>query len=401
MIQKKQRKDLIWNFIDNHIDLIYFILVTLFAITVRILLMKYNSGDYDMFLKPWFDTLKNYGGLPGLANDIGNYTPIYMTILAILTYIPIDSLITIKVVSIIFDFIGALTIKKIVLELLCDNKHKNKIALLIYSVCLFLPTIILNSSYWAQSDQIYTTFVLISLLFLIKKKYKLAILWWAVAFAFKFQAIFIFPLYVLMYIANRKIKIKDFLIIPITIFVLSIPKVIYSQDLLAGFKVYYNQANTYQEYITLNFPNVYSIFLKGYDLNNPNLINTPFKEMGTIGIIIMLVILITLAYFVRIKKINFDKHAIIEFSLFSVLMTTFLLPQMHERYLFMGDVISLLYLVINKKQYYVPIIIEMISLNGYMYLLFAGFAINISILSIVFLILLILYTRNIIKKYLY
>ena len=204
-----------------------------------------------------------------------------------------------------------------------------------------------------------------------------------------------------MYIANRKIKIKDFLIIPITIFVLSIPKVIYSQDLLAGFKVYYNQANTYQEYITLNFPNVYSIFLKGYDLNNPNLINTPFKEMGTIGIIIMLVILITLAYFVRIKKINFDKHAIIEFSLFSVLMTTFLLPQMHERYLFMGDVISLLYLVINKKQYYVPIIIEMISLNGYMYLLFAGFAINISILSIVFLILLILYTRNIIKKYLY
>ena len=401
MIQKKQRKDLIWNFIDNHIDLIYFILVTLFAITVRILLMKYNSGDYDMFLKPWFDTLKNYGGLPGLANDIGNYTPIYMTILAILTYIPIDSLITIKVVSIIFDFIGALTIKKIVLELLCDNKHKNKIALLIYSVCLFLPTIILNSSYWAQSDQIYTTFVLISLLFLIKKKYKLAILWWAVAFAFKFQAIFIFPLYVLMYIANRRIKIKYFLIIPITTFILSIPKVIYSHDLLAGFKVYYNQANTYQEYITLNFPNVYSIFLKGYDLNNPNLINTPFKEMGTIGIIIMLVILITLAYFVRIKKINFDKHAIIEFGLFSVLMTTFLLPQMHERYLFMGDVISLLYLVINKKQYYVPIIIEMISLNGYMYLLFAGFAINISILSIVFLILLILYTRNIIKKYLY
>ena len=172
MIQKKQRKDLIWNFIDNHIDLLYFILASLLALTVRILLIKYNSGDYDLFLKPWFDTLKNYRGLPGLAYDIGNYTPIYMTILAILTYIPIDSLITIKVVSIIFDFIGALTIKKIVLELLSDNKHKNKIALLIYSVCLFLPTIILNSSYWAQSDQIYTTFVLISLLFLIKKKYK-------------------------------------------------------------------------------------------------------------------------------------------------------------------------------------------------------------------------------------
>ena len=72
---------------------------------------------------------------------------------------------------------------------------------------------------------------------------------------------------------------------------------------------------------------------------------------------------------------------------------------MHERYLFMGDVIALLYFVINKKKYYVPIAIEMISLNGYMYLLFSGFAVNLSLLSIIYLIILVLYTKDMYMKY--
>ena len=103
--------------------------------------------------------------------------------------------------------------------------------------------------------------------------------------------------------------------------------------------------------------------------------------------------------FVYIKKIKFDKNTIIEFGLLSILITTFFLPQMHERYLFMGDVVALLYSVINRKNYYVPLMIEFISLNGYMYLLFSGFAINFSTLSLAFLVLMILYTRDIIKKY--
>lgn len=397
MTKKKQEKNIIWDFIDRNHQLIYFIIITMIAIMVRKLLINYNSGDYDMFLEPWFNELKQYGGLAGLAKNIGNYTPIYMTILALLTYIPVSSLITIKLVSIIFDFIGAYVVKKIVEELLKDKKYGNMIALLIYGICLILPTVLLNSAYWAQSDSIYTAFVLISIWFLIKKNYKIAILFWSIAFSFKFQAIFIFPLYVLMYISERKIKFRYFLIIPATVFILSLPKVIYSGDLLAGFRVYINQMGTYNEYITLNFPNIYSIFLNG---GSNNLINTPLVELSIIGILITFAILVTLAYIVYIKKVKFDKNTIIEFALFLVLITTFFLPQMHERYMFMGDVIALLYLVINIKKYYVPILIQFISLNGYMYLLFSGFAINFSTLGIVFLTLIILFTKDMYIKYL-
>lgn len=395
-MNKKKKDNIIWDFVDKHHNFIFFAIVTILAIIARILLLKYQSGDYTLFLSPWFNALKLNGGILGLSQNIGNYTPIYMTIMSLLTYLPIDSLISIKIVSVIFEFIGAIAIINIVKELLSDKKYKDKVSLLIYGLYLFLPTVLLNSAYWAQSDSIYTAFVLLSILYLIKKNYKLSIIFFGIAISFKLQAIFIFPLYVLMYIAERKIKFRYFLYIPLIIFIFSIPKVILSHDLLAGFRIYFDQAGTYSQYITLNFPNIYGIFFQG---NGSNLINTPFKELGTIGIIGTFILLIALAYLVYTKKTKFDKNTIIEFGLLSILLTTFFLPQMHERYLFMGDVIALLYLIINTKKYYIPVIIEFISLNGYMYLLFSGFAINFSTLSIVFLVLIVLYTKDMYIKY--
>ena len=389
----------IWNWIEKHSNILFFLIITIIAIIIRILLIKYPSGDYNMFLKPWFNELKQNGGLRGLAKEIGNYTPPYMTLLALLTYLPINSLISIKIVSIIFDFIGGYAILKIVEELLSEKKYKKKIGLLFYTIYLFLPTVILNSSYWGQSDSIYTAFIYLSLLFLIKKNYLKGMIFYSIAFSFKFQAVLILPLYILMYISERKIKLKYFLLIPLTIIILSIPKIIYSHDIFYCFQVYINQSNTYNNYITLNFPNFYSIFLLGYEQNNPNLIKTPFEELSMIGILGTLVIFITIAFFVYYKKIKFDKKAIIEFGLLSVLIAIFFLPQMHERYLFMGSGLSLLYLLLNKEKYYIPIGIELISLNGYMYLLFGGFAVNLSLLSITYLVILTLYSKDMIKKY--
>ena len=400
---KKEKKfsieNKIWDFIDEHTYLVYFILITIMALAIRCLLIKFESGDYDMFLRPWFNDLKLYGGLTGLSQNIGNYTPIYMTILALLTYIPVSSLISIKIVSIIFDFIGAVFAYKIVREIFKDKKNSPIIALVIYGLYLIIPTVFLNSAYWSQSDSIYTAFIIISLYYLIKNNFVKGIIFFAIALSFKFQAIFIFPLYVLMYFSNRKIKFKYFLLIPLIIFIFSIPKVIATGNIFSGFEVYINQSGSYKEYLTLNLPNAYSIYLKGYDQGNPNLINAPFKEMGTVGIIFTLMIFMTIAFLIYKKKIKFDKKAIIDFGLWSILICTFFLPQMHERYLFMADVIGLLYFVIHKNKFYIPLLIEIISLNGYMYLLFSGFAVNMSMLSILFLCMLILYSKDMYKNY--
>lgn len=393
------KKNKYWNYIEKNIYLIFFSIITILSLIIRWQLLKYESGDYQLFLEPWFEEIKTNGGIKALGMNISNYNLIYVTILALLTYVPADSLISIKAISIIFDYICAMTAMNICNELIKNNKNKNKISLLVYTAIVILPTVFLNSSYWAQSDSIYTAFVLISLLYLIKKKYTKSFIYLGFAFAFKLQTIFILPLYILMYISERKISLKHFLIIPIVNIITCIPAMICGRSFIDCMNVYINQTKTYSQYIVLNFPNLYSIFLEGYDSYNINLINTPIENMKTIGTIITITIFVVIAFLTLIKKIKFDNKAIIEFGLWSIMIATFFLPQMHDRYLYMGDIISIIYLILNKKKYYLPIAIQLISLYCYMYLLFSGFAISISIVSIIYLIVIVLYSKDMYHNY--
>ena len=339
--------------------------------------------------------LKSGGGLFALNKNIGNYNAPYMTILALLTYLPIPSLISIKAVSIIFDFVCAITVSKIALLILKENKHKEKIALILYSIVLFLPTVFLNSAYWGQADSIYTAFVLLSLLYLIKEKYIWSFIFLGIAFSFKLQFIFILPLYILVYISERKFSIFHFVIPIVTDFVMCIPSLIFGNSLVNCINVYIGQIGTYNQYITLNFPNVYSIFFSG----SSNLVNSPNEYLPRIGLYMTIFIFMILAFLVLYKRIKFDSKAIIEFGLWSVMICTFFLPHMHERYLFIADILALIYLIFNKRKFYIPLLIQLVSVYGYIYLLFSGFGLEMKFVGILNLLLIIVYSKDMYKKY--
>ena len=99
----KEEKKIIDLFSKNYLVFGY-IFITIMALLVRFLTFHFESHDYVAFLAPWFDYLKNNGGILALANYPGNYNAPYMTIMALLTYIPVKSLYSIKFVSVIFDF---------------------------------------------------------------------------------------------------------------------------------------------------------------------------------------------------------------------------------------------------------------------------------------------------------
>ena len=388
-----------WSFLENNYMYVFFIILIFLSFLIRLCLIKYPSGEYDMFLKPWFDNLKENGGLLGLSKDISNYNAPYITILALLTYLPIDSLISIKLVSILFDYVSAFAVMLIVKELFKGKKYEKKISFISFFTILFLPTIFLNSAYWAQSDSVYTAFGLLSILYLIRKKYLKSFIYLGMAFAFKLQTIFILPLYILIFITNREITLKHFLLVPLTNIIMCLPAICFGYSIEKCIMVYVNQTGTYNQYLTLNLPNFYGIFFKGLDVNNPNLINSTFSELSTIGIIFTMMIFVTIAFLVFHKKVKFDNTAIIEFGLLSILIACFFLPQMHERYLYMADILGIVYLCIDKKRFYIPLSIILISLNGYMYLLFGGFALSFNLLSILYLIILVIYSNNIYQKY--
>ena len=47
-----------WNFIDTHKIIIFAIIISLLAVFLRVTLYPNDWGDYDMFIKPWFDELQ-------------------------------------------------------------------------------------------------------------------------------------------------------------------------------------------------------------------------------------------------------------------------------------------------------------------------------------------------------
>ena len=76
----------------------------------------------------------------------------------------IEPLFLIKFVSIIFDYVCAIYSLKIVYKL--TNKNI-LLSLIAYASVLFLPTVMLNGAMWGQCDSIYTSFILISLYYLL------------------------------------------------------------------------------------------------------------------------------------------------------------------------------------------------------------------------------------------
>jgi Gpi18-like mannosyltransferase len=283
-----------------------------------------------------------------------------------------------------------------------EKKEKMLYSTIAYMIVLFLPTVILNSSLWAQSDSIYTAFILFSLVFLIDKKYIESFILLGISFAFKLQFVFILPLYLLIYLSRYKkedrIPFYYLFIIPLTNFILCLPAILFGKDIIACLNIYFKQTTSYSKYISLNFPGLYSLIFS----SSEPLIQSPGKIVIIVAVAITAILFGMIAFIVIIKKIKFDKYRILEFGLWSVLIATFFLPCMHERYIYVADILSVLYFLVNRdiKKSYLPIGVNFISSCVYMNALSMSTDhndINIKFLAVIYFIIIIKFSYSILK----
>ena len=191
------------------VDGLVFLLLSAFALYARFSMFPFLSGDYTQFLSPWYDMLKEAGGLAGIGLSIGDYTPSYIYLLSLLTYLPFGSLVSIKLLSCIFDFLLAVFVMLVVI----NRQGSKTFGLAAYGITLFLPTVLFNSAYWAQCDAIFVSFLIICIYYLLKDRPFAAMLCFSVSFCLKLQAIFLLPLLLLLFL-KRKIKFRYFFLIP-------------------------------------------------------------------------------------------------------------------------------------------------------------------------------------------
>ncbi len=374
------------DFFRKNLTVFFVVGISLLTLVIRNEFRGWESGDYQRFLLPWSTYLEQNGGFAGIASGPPNcnYPVTYQYILAFLTYLPASYLAKIKVVSVFFDFVSAAFVMLIVREIGGYSK-KSYVPWLAYALALLIPTPILNSAAWAQSDSIYTAFLVITLYFLIREKYPQAFIAFGLAFSFKLQAVFFFPVFLLLYLKNRKFSLLHFLIIPAVIAVLSLPALIIGKPLAEIFSVYIGQIQSYQK-TTLNFPNMY-FFLP--DLH---------WQFAVPGILFTVALILTLYYLLlKRERVVLIGGTLLEVSLLTIMICAYCLPSMHQRYLFTGDILAVIYLFTRRERPYIPLLIWLISVNGYLWYLYGfGPLVEQRYLAMAYLWLMVLIARDLV-----
>ena len=327
---------------------IIWIVLIFIGLAIKLILLHVSTGDYVGFLNPWIIFIKTHGYTSSLKYNFYDYTPSYIYILIIIAKTGLNPLYLIKFISILFEYSAAFYVGKIVNL----KYHSTKFFLISFAVLPLLPTVILNSSYLSQCDSIYASFILGSIYFILKNKQIPSILLLGIAFAFKMQTVFILPLFFVLMLRG-KIKWYYFLIIPL-IFILSIlPTWFYGRELSGLLKVYLSQTNHYR-LLTLNFPNLY-IWIN----------NSFYETFKTTGMLVAIIITLLSGFWLSKKKYVLSFEIYIKLAFLSSIFIPFILPGMHERYMYLGDLLGVLYYLILRKNIYLPISILLVSFYSY------------------------------------
>ena len=325
-----------------------YILLIVFGILCKLILLPVKTGDFVGFLEPWLAFIKSHGYFSSLKYGFYDYTPSYIYILILIAKTGLNPLFLVKFVSIIFEYVAAFFVGKI-----ASLKYSsNKVIWIAMAIVPILPTILLNSSYLSQCDSIYASFVVGSIFFALTKKQLLSVLFLGIAFAFKMQTVMLLPFFFVLMLRG-KINWYYFLVIPIVFLISLTPAWFYGRSFTDLLNVYISQTNHYQ-FLTLNFPNLYIWISNDY-----------YQSVKTAGILFTFAFTLFSGIWLSSKKCNFSFENWIRLAFLSAIVIPFLLPGMHERYMYLGDLLGVLYFLVIRKNIHLPIGILLVSLYSY------------------------------------
>jgi len=356
------------------VDILFIAVLWIFAFLMRYSLFPIKSADYTGFLEEWIESIRMFGAWKSLGMEISNYTSPYMYIMSVasLTENPLYAL---KYASVVFDYFASVVMFMLVYEL-TGSRNKS-----VFGMAFFLlsPTVILNGAYWCQCDIIYSSLVLLSLLFFFRGKSMKCFIALGIAFSFKLQTLFILPFYVIMWLKNRTVKIWHAVFIPVMYIIMHIPAWIAGRSIKEWLFIYVMQSD-YYPWGSLNYPNAYTFLdetiYAGHHMN----------EVSGAGMFLTLMLLGVVAYYFCCRKIKLNSELMITTAMFTLMVVLYVLPHMHERYGFMIDMLSIVYCILNPKKTAVTLTLTVLSVLIYMPYLIAVDVFRMQSLAVVNLI---------------
>jgi len=368
------------------------------ALVLRVSLFHVETSDYTVFVSQWYDFIQSHGGFAALKYNFSNYNVPYLYLLALTTYLPISKLIAIKTLSVVFDgVLGLFT------YLILSLRYKHSYAAIAGAlVVVFAPTIFINSAAWGQCDAIYTAFCLGSLYYLLKERPAWACVFFAFALSFKLQAIFFLPI-LFMLLLKRKLPLKYLALIPLLFLLMLVPAYIAGRDAQSLLSIYAGQvtssgvsgAGQFNGGGTGRFnertpgqsnsggPGRFNGGARGQfngggftDRSSSSLTsNAPSfyqwlpanaaEYWKWVGILLASAFVVLVGILLVASKKRLTSDILLKVTLVFALTIPFLLPDMHERYFYLADVVSIIFAFYFPRYWYIAVITQLCSLLSY------------------------------------
>ncbi len=352
-------------------------ILMLLALGARLAVFDYETYDYRDFLAHWCAFFRDNGGFRALNRQIGNYNIPYLYLLALFSYLPVRDLYLIKYASVVFDVLLAWAVLRLVMRFTPSPARR----LASFFAALFLPTVFLNGALWGQCDSVYTALLLLGLALALEGRPRMSVVMAALAFGFKLQAVFVLPIYAVLWIRGS-LKARHLMLFPLVYVLLVLPAVIAGRPFLDTIMLYFSQTGSIGSGLNYNSPSIFALFWR-----------IPEKDQAfaaSLGIGAAFVYLANMLGIAWINRRKLSDQAVLGMALLFAIGIPFLLPHMHDRYFFAADILSLVMAFSFPLFSPAALLVQFASLLGYhaylkmRYLLFMNYGAAALIMAFAF-----------------
>lgn len=346
----------IQNYISDNKEKITLGLIVILSLVWRYAGRNFLSEDMEGWLLPWYQEIKESGGVLSLSRQVGNYGLLYQTLIALMTYVDIEPIYLYKMLSVVFDFFLAYIVYAISKEQSSRSADKILSPAILGGVILIIPTIVINSAFWGQCDSMYSFFCLLTLYCLYKERYVWAFAALGLAFACKLQTVFILPFVFFYYFKSKGFSLLYGFVSIAVMWLTGIGAFVQGRSLLAPMEIYMGQTNEYKM-MYLNFPSFWVISGGDYSMQ--------------ITAIIFTCVICGMGGYIYLSRKSYDsKDMYYEMATWFVWTMLIFLPSMHERYAYLLDVLLMLLSYKDRSNFVFAITAVCISLFSYSIFLF-------------------------------
>jgi Gpi18-like mannosyltransferase len=322
------------------------------SVLLRVELFHHLSPDVKTFVEPWFLVTQGKGFIEVFSQDFYNYNPPYIYLLWLIAKLGFEPLLSIKILSAVIEVFCALCGALVIREL-CIGK-----GILGFCVLLLCPSMILNGSMWGQVDALYTSFILLSLLFLIRNCKYLSFIVYGAACSIKAQALFVVPAFLSCWIVGVFTLSEIILgtVVFFIVFLFSImPVWLTGRQIGELLLIYPRQFGEHGDSLSLGAPNMWQWIRNDAVLT--------FRAFG-LQLTSAIMFVWCLSSYRRVVK---DRKQFLLSSFFvSALAVPFFLPRMHERYFFVADLLSVVIAFVHPAYCWIALCVNFASWYAYM-----------------------------------